>query len=113
MVSNYLYLPYTPMAAFPILCTILSQGFMVSGYLPVRIAFPVIAATLFGPNVAITDDCLVESLVDYLSSYESSIVRDAITPSVGATYSSCTKAKLIGILSRLGCREIPSPSNIG
>ena len=104
--------PNTDMASFPILGTILSQGFMVSGFLPVRIAFPVVATALLGPGIKIPDKVLVESLIDYLTTYESSILRDAITHSVNASYSSCMKAKLIDLLSRLGCREIPSPSNI-
>ena len=38
--------PNTDMASFPILGTVLAHGFMVCGYLPVRIAFPVLAAAL-------------------------------------------------------------------
>ena len=104
--------PNADMALFPILGTILSQGFMVSGFLPVRIAFPVVATALLGPSVAIPDDYLVESLIDYLTAYESSILRDAVAHGVGESYSPCAQARLIDILSRLGCREIPSPSNI-
>ena len=78
----------------------------MSGFFPVRIAFPV---ALLGPSVAIP---VVESLIDYLTAYESSILRDAVAHGVGESYSPCAKARLIDILSRLGCREIPSPSNI-
>ena len=92
--------PNTDMSYSPILGTILSQGFMVSGFLPVRIAFPVVAASLLGPSVQIPDEILVESLVDYLTTYESSILRDVIQ---STSYSACTEARLIEILSRLGC----------
>ena len=55
--------PDTDMATFPILGTVLSHGFMVCGYLPVRIAFPVLAAALCGPAVNIPDMIVIESFI--------------------------------------------------
>jgi len=46
----------TDLTILPLLGAILCHGYMVCGYLPIRIAFPVIAAVLCGPNVEITDD---------------------------------------------------------
>ena len=105
--------PNTDMAIFPILGTILSHGFMVCGYLPVRIAFPVIAAALCGPGVKIPDEILLDSFTDYLATYESSLLRNSIAQSKQKVpFSSRAQAQLINILSKLGCTEIPSPSNI-
>ena len=101
------------MAIFLILGTILSLGFMVCSYLPVRIAFPVLAATLCGPIVKIPDAILLDSFTDYLATYESLLLRDSIAQSKQKLpFSSQAQAQLINILSRLDCTEIPSPSNI-
>lgn len=61
--------------------TILSHGFMCCGYLPVRIAFPVIAAILKGPDVIVPERVHLESFIDFLSSHESSKLRAAIVES--------------------------------
>lgn len=106
--------PNAELAVFPILGTIISHGFMVSGFLPIRIAFPVLAAVLCGTDVKVPDVILVESFVDYLSSYESSLLREAVQSAriQQEAFSSQMVTKLISILSRLGCTEIPNPANI-
>ena len=64
---------------FPILSTILSHGFLSCGYLPIRIAFPVLAAIVLSPTVSIPTDMLIESFADYLSTYESDLVCKALS----------------------------------
>ena len=70
--------PNTDMASFPILGTVLSHGFMVCGYLPVRVAFPVLAAVLRGPSVHISGAIIIESFIDYLTTHESLFLHDSI-----------------------------------
>ena len=70
--------PNTDIATFPSLGTVLSHVFMVCGYLPVRIAFPVLVAALCSPAVHIPDMIIIESFIDYLTTHESSILRYAI-----------------------------------
>ena len=101
--------PNTDMASFPVLGTILSHGFMVCGYLPVRVAFPVLAAALCGPSVHIPDAIIMESFIDYLATHESSLLRKSIQQK---SFSCQTQSQLISVLSRLGCTEVPSPSNV-
>lgn len=101
--------PNTDMASFPILGTVLAHGFMVCGYLPVRVAFPVLAAALCGPSVHIPDAIIIESFIDHLTTHESSVLRNLIEQK---SFSCQTQTQLINILSRLGCTEVPSPSNI-
>ena len=92
-----------------ILGTIISHGFMVCGFLPIRIAFPVLAAVLCGTDVHLLDVILVESFVDYLSSYESSLLRKAVqSPQQQQAFSSQIVTELISIL---GCTEIPNSRN--
>ena len=73
--------PNTNIAIFPTLGTILSRGFMVCGYLPVRIAFPVLAAAICGPGVQSSDAILLESFVDYLTIHKSSVIPNSIAQS--------------------------------
>ena len=53
----------TDMATFPVLGTVLSHGFMVCGYLPVRIAFCVLATVLCYPGVHIPDEIVIPLLI--------------------------------------------------
>lgn len=102
-----------PNSEISILGTILAHGFIVCGFLPVRIAFPVLAAIFRGPNVEVPDTILLESFVDYLSCRESSLIHEAIKlGEKGTSFSSHMQADLINTQSRLGCTEIPSFSNI-
>ena len=48
--------PNTDLQILLLLGKILLHGFMVCGFLPVCLAFPVIAAILHGPNVVLSDD---------------------------------------------------------
>jgi len=100
--------PNTDMEAFSILGNILVHGFMVSGFLPVRLAFPVILYVLCGPQVIISDSILLESLVDYVPTSDCKILEDAFKVTSGS-YDDEMRTSLIEILSRLGCTEIPNP----
>ena len=101
--------PNTELSTLTLLGSVLSHGHMVCGYLPIRIAFPVIAAILLGPETNISDTILLNSLIDYVSSYEASILRESVSK---ADFSAPFQSKVLSILSRLGCTEIPKPSNI-
>jgi len=101
--------PNTELSTLPLLGTIISHGFMVCGYLPIRIAFPVVAAILLGPEVKISDAILLESLVEYVSSFDRQILHEALS---GPFVSSTLQGKVLDILSRLGCTEVPTPANI-
>ena len=94
--------------------TIISHGYLVCGFLPIRLALPVIVGTLKGPNVDIPDAIVIESLVDYISVYESALLREALKIA-------CTKqkmsfptqmvSKLIQLVSRFDCTTIPTCEN--
>ena len=68
-----------------------------------------LAAALCGPSVYIPDMIIIESFIDYLTTHESSVLRSSIEEK---SFSCQTQTQLINILSRLGCTEVPSPSNI-
>ena len=53
----------------------------------------------------------MESFINYLTCHESSILREAIMQST-SSLSKKMQSKLIDVLSRLGCTEIPTSSSI-
>lgn len=101
------------MSLFPVLGSILVHGFMTCDFLPVRIVFPVIAGVLLGPDVKISDEILLDTFMDYISVHERSIFQEALEVASKSS-SSLTPfvPKLIDILSRFGCRRIPTANNI-
>ena len=70
--------PHTDTSLFPVLGTVLSHGFLVSNFLPLRVAFPSLAAMLLGPTVLIPDSILVDAFADYLSTYESAFIHEIL-----------------------------------
>ena len=92
--------PNTDLQILLLLGKILVHGFMVCGFLPVCLAFPVIAAILHGPNVVLSDD---------ISTHDASSIREALREK---TFKSSLTVLLLPILSRLGCTQVPTPLNI-
>ena len=106
--------PHTDIPHYEVLGSILSHGFMACGFLPIRLSFPVIAHTLLGCDVAIPDSIIVESFVDFVSVYESTVFHDALKMSYESesTFPPRMQESLVSILGSMGCREAPSPSKI-
>lgn len=102
--------PQVDMQVFRIIGRILSHGYLVSGFLPVRIAFPTVACILLGPNVAISDNILLDTFPDCLSDCEASVVREAMTCTTA--FGPALSHDLVDVLSRFGCREKPTQKNI-
>ena len=72
--------PHVDLGMFPVLGTILSYGFLVTGTLSVRIAFPCLATVVF----SILDSTFIASLVNYVSPYECSVLKRAFGAMVGS-----------------------------
>ena len=105
--------PNTNMAVLRLLGTILSHGFMVCGFLPIRIAFPVIAAVLFGPETEFPNNVIVDSFIDYLASYESSLISQALREvENGNELTNTLQAQVLSVLSRMGCVQVPTKNNL-
>ncbi len=96
---------------FPVLRTIgrvLSHGYLATGVLPVRIAFPCLAYMLKGLNISIPKDILLSTLVDSISSYECVILKQALSCE-NMRYDTETLDKLLGILSKFNSTRVPQP----
>ena len=97
-------------ASLPQLGKVLSHGYLSCGFMPVQIAFPTLAASLLGPTIAIPLHIMVQSFKDYLSSVDRSTVQEALAFK-GDSYPSELAVQLVNVMSRYGCREIPTPKN--
>ena len=96
---------------FRVLGRILSHGYLCCGFLPTRVSFPVLAFTLLGLSVTISQETLVQSFSEFLTPVDRKTIALALdSPS---QFSSDMKSKVINILSRFGCRDMPTPRNLG
>lgn len=99
----------TDMALLPQLGRVLSHGYLVCGYFPIRVAFPCLAAILLNPTVEIPLKILVQSFAEGLNCFEAATIKDALATD---TFSKGLLEKLISILSRCGSRVCPSPTDL-
>lgn len=105
--------PHTNMCHYAILGSVLSHGYMSSGFLPIRLAFPVLAYTLLGCDISIPDPLIIDSFIDYISTYESSVICEALKESKNhQNFDPQVKDSLTAILGSMGCRDLPTPKNI-
>lgn len=96
----------TDMVKLPVLGAIMFHGLLSCSFLPIRLAFPIVAAVLLSPSVQLPDAIVMDTFVDYVSSYESRILREAvdISQTNQVSYKQHLQAQLVDILSRLGCQ---------
>ena len=101
--------PQVDFTIFPLLGAILSHGFLVSGFLPLRIAFPVLGSLLLGPCTTTPLQQLMEAFIESISDHDNRSLRSALS---AKQFTAQTTTELLTILSRFGCREMPTPSNL-
>lgn len=102
--------PQMDLTVFPILARILSHGYLVCGHFPVRIALPTLIAMILGPGVNIDSQIMLDAFLDYISETERSTFRDAIK--CKARFSAGVQSALLDVLSRFGCRVLPTRENL-
>ena len=84
-------------------------GYISCGFLPLRIAFPVIASCLKGPSIQFPDSILIQSFLDYVSTLEGTKLHHTLQ---SREFTLDQQADVISILSRMGCREMPTAANL-
>ena len=97
--------------ALPILGSVLSHGYLVTGYLPLRIAFPTLAGMLLGPGTPYQDEHLMSVFIDGISSTEAALLKECLKVK-GSSFSVQTQAKLVDIFSWFDSRQLPTPTNL-
>ncbi len=107
MLSDCLFWPSTDSTNLPTL------GTLTCGILPIKMAFPIIAAGVHGPTVEIPDNIILESFFDLLCAHDSSITNDGIVKTRQCSlFTTDLRTQLINLLSRLGCVDVPTRTNI-
>ena len=102
-------------ADLPSVGRFLSHGFLCTGFLPTRVAFPALAGMLLGPGVKIKTAILLEAFVDYLSEVDRGTLKEALTISRAQlchSFPDQLRESLLTILSAFGCRQIPTPGTL-
>ena len=101
------------MAILPIIGKIISHGYLASGFLPARIAVPSLIGILLSACMDLPHNTLLDALMDYVSSNERRKLQSTLTyKETESKFPETLKGELISILSRLGCRVVPTPKNI-
>ena len=102
--------PGINMSSLSIFGTIMSHAYLVSGVLPVRIAFPTLVQCFLGTHTSIPDSTMLSSFSNSLSVYDAAILKAAFDE-LASGFTSKTRSGLIAMLSRFGVREIPTAQN--
>ena len=93
---------------------VISHAYMVSGVLPVRIAFPCLAQSILGTSVAVPESVIVEAFQDSLSTHDSNVVKNALNEAEQEqpSFSSQVMSGLVSLLSHYNSRQVPTPKTI-
>ncbi len=102
--------PHMDMATLPTLGTAISHGYLHTGFLPTRIAFPSLVSILKGPQIQVPTQFLRTSLVDYVSSVDKALLQDAL--SCQKSFTPDIQSRLMTFFSRFECRQLPTASNL-
>ena len=107
--------PGTDVAALKTMGCVISHAYLVSGILPVKVAFPCLAQVLLPKDdLVIPDDVYMKTFFDSLSVHDQEVFKvayDEIKEN-RESFSADVKSSLKVILSLYGCRELPKPKNL-
>ena len=85
---------------------IISHGYLATGIIPDRIALPSLLAALLSPGVRISRVVLLDAFLNYISTAEREIFKGALE--VQDSFQPDLLDQIIGVLSRFGCRVVPT-----
>ena len=99
----------TDTTIFPVLGRILSHGYLVTGFLPIRIALPTLIGMLLDPGRLIPSDINEGTFLNCLCCVERETIKEAFCCQV---FTHEMQSMLLNTLSRYGCRQVPTTSNL-
>jgi len=102
--------PQVDFSTFPVLGKVLSHGYLATGIIPDKIALPALIHILLGSGVTVPLNILKEAFVDYLSVPKRSLLTAALQ--ITSSFPSNMLSQLITLLTRFGCRTIPTPATL-
>ena len=85
--------PHMDTSIYPVLGRVLSHGYLVAGHLPVRSALPTLINMLLGPK-PVSSTILLEAFLDYISTTERTIFKEALTYGAERKFSSAIQETL-------------------
>ena len=100
--------PNIDFSSLPIFGAIMSHSYLVSGVLPITVAFSTLAQYLL---VAIEISNVISSFIDSLSIHDAAVLISAFNEADAhaTSFKMETSAGLLQLASRFGCRRIPPP----
>ena len=107
--------PHVEFSFFEVLGKILSHGYFCTGFLPTQLSFPTLAAMILGCQVQISPSILLESLFDYVSDVDRSVLSTALQFSKdhpNEKFPSQILGSLLNVLSHFQCRRVPEPLSL-
>ena len=99
-------------ATLQILGRILSFGYIACGFLPVRIAFPTLAAMLLHPLPDFPPDILVDTFRDLLTPVDAATIKEALACREQENFPQRLFNQLVNVFASFDCLEVPKPCNI-
>ena len=102
--------PHIDMTAYPIFGRIISHGYLVAGYLPIQITLPTLICMLLG-SVSPAGKFLLDAFLEYISNQERHLIKEVILLGTAGKFPDHVQEKMLNILSRFGCRQIPAPAS--
>ena len=99
--------PQTDTSVFPLIGRIISHGYLVCGFLIIRIALPTLVTIIKGPGCIVPDKIVLDSFPDSLDIHEAIVTRQALC-NCDQPFNDHTLKKLISILSKFGCHHVPT-----
>ena len=105
--------PGMDLSSLPVFGSIISHAYLVSGTLPIRIAFPCLTAMLLS-ECQLPDEVLVNNFIDSLSVYDAMAFKQAFgqVRDQLPSFSEEVMSGLYHVLSYYGCRELPHPQTL-
>jgi len=97
------------MSTFTTLGKVVSHGFLATGIIPDRIGLPSQLVALIGPDVKLLPTVLLNAFLDYISVAERELFKAAQEKT---TFEPDFSSQILSVLSRFGCRVVPTPSSL-
>ena len=104
--------PQLDIDVFSILGRILSHGYFSCGYIPVKVALLTLLTMLLEPMAEIDSETCLEAFCDFISDAERFTYKKALKSTTSCHFSPEMQTSLLEVLSRFGCRTLPTPKNV-
>ena len=94
--------------------TIISHVYLITGMLPVQIAFPCLAAVLLPSVSGVPEEVVIECYIDCLSNVDAATLKESLEAirRGDPSFTHDLKSRLVSLVSMNNVRQIPTVSNL-